>query len=107
MTEEHTLFELTDVPGDIAAQWYSEDETLQPQRCEMVIDLSALTSPDTRYLHGIVWEFLFAHGLDAEHSTDMADKLIAALPTLHPATLGVVVRSLPHGHWQIVAERGQ
>jgi hypothetical protein len=106
---QHVITEakLDTPPGYIAdPQWYDEYDKLKIEPPKLVIDLAQLMG-DRFAVHSDVYLFLTEHGLDDAHAHEMADRLIHALPLLHPATLGVVVQPAGPGHWQIVAERGQ
>jgi hypothetical protein len=106
MTKRNIVCELTDASPSVQSMWYGDEDVISPPEPKLVIDLGQLFS-DAHALHDTVFQFLTEHGLDAERASLMARRLIVALPTLHPATLGVVVQSTGAGHWQIVAERGQ
>jgi len=94
-------------PGYVAdPNWYAEYENLNIEPPKLVVDLRHLIE-DRFTVHSDVYLFLTEHGLDDEHATAMADKLLRAIDLLHPATLGIVVQPAGPGHWQIVAERGQ
>lgn len=106
MSRRHVLYEIEGADPAVTSLWYGGEDTIAPPEPELVIDLGRLLG-DRDELREDVFAFLREHGLDVKRSTDMADRLITALPMLHPATLGVIVCSLGAGHWQIVAERGQ
>jgi hypothetical protein len=107
MTTTQTLISEFQGADPVAVStWYGGEDTISPPAPELVIDLARLMSKPFE-VHGDVYLFLIDHGVADEAAREMANKLILALPHLHPATLGVIVKSLGAGHWQILAERGQ